>query len=155
MPKRTEVDHANPFEAFRHLVYLHDVPTLARDMGLRPGTLYNKADADAESHNQPTLRDVVQITQRTGDTRVLDALNEMFDRAAFDVAPLTHASDEALLELITRMGTESGEFHKAVHDALVNRDFTRKHLQQIRGEAFDLVGALMTLVARVEGLLDE
>jgi len=155
MPKRTEIDHGNPFEAFRRLVYLHNVQQLAPQMGLKPGTLYNKADADAESHNQPTLRDVVQLTRLTADTRVLDALNEMFDRAAFDVAPHAQASDEALLELIARMGVESGEFHAAVLQALVAHKFTRADLQAIRAEAFDLVGALMTLVQRVEGLLDE
>jgi hypothetical protein len=155
MPKRTEIDHGNPFEAFRRLVYLHNVQQLAPQMGLKPGTLYNKADADAESHNQPTLRDVVQLTRLTADTRVLDALNEMFDRAAFDVAPHAQASDEALLELLARMGVESGEFHAAVLQALVSHKFTVADLQAIRAEAFDLVGALMTLVQRVEGLLDE
>jgi hypothetical protein len=155
MPKRTEIDHGNPFEAFRRLVYLHNVQQLAPQMGLKPGTLYNKADADAESHNQPTLRDVVQLTRLTGDTRVLDALCEMFDRAAFDVTPHAQASDDALLELIARMGVESGEFHAAVLQALVSHKFTVADLQAIRAEAFDLVGALMTLVQRVEGLLDE
>lgn len=155
MPAKTEVDHANPFEAFRRLVYLHDVPRLAPQLGMKAGTLYNKADADTDSHNQPTLRDVVALTRLTGDTRVLDALNEMFGRAAFDAVPQADASDEALLELITRMGSESGQFHAAVRHALVSKKFTVSDLQSIRAEAFDLVSALMTLVVRVEGLLDE
>lgn len=155
MPLKSEIDHANPFEAFRNLVYLHDVPKLAADMGMRPGTLYNKADADLDSHNQPTLRDVVMLTRQSGDFRVLDALNEMFDRAAFNVRPHACASDAALLELVTHMAVESGEFHSAVRQALLAKKFTAADLQRIREEAFDLVGALMTLVARVEGLLDE
>lgn len=155
MRKQNEADHANPFEAFRQLVYLHDVKRLAPQLGMRPGTLWNKADADADSHNQPTLRDVVALTQVTGDTRVLDALNELFGRAAFEVPLPDSASDEALLELITSMGVESGEFHAAVRHALVSRRFTLLELQAIRAEAFDLVGAVMTLVARLEGLLDE
>ena len=96
----------------------------------------------------------VALTQRTGDTRVLDALNEMFGRAAFDVSPHAQVSDAALLELLTQLGIEKGEFHQALHDALTDGRFTAKELQLIRGRAFDLVGALMTLVARVEGLLD-
>lgn len=154
MRKQNEADHANPFEAFRQLVYLHDVRRLAPQMGMKAGTLWNKADADADSHNQPTLRDVVALTQLTGDTRVLDALNEMFGRAAFDVSPHAQVSDAALLELLTQLGIEKGEFHQALHDALTDGRFTAKELQLIRGRAFDLVGALMTLVARVEGLLD-
>ena len=58
----------NVFEAFRETVYRHGVEKLAPLIGLRPGTLYNKADADDESHNQPTLRDVVLLTQITRDS---------------------------------------------------------------------------------------
>lgn len=155
MPSKHEIDHANPFEAFRRVVYRHDVKRLAPQMGMKAGTLYNKADADTDSHNQPTLRDVVALTQLTGDTSVLDAMNEMFGRAAFDVAPHAQVSDSALLELLTKLGIEKGDFHKALHDALTDGKFSLQELQQIRATAFDLVGALMTLVARVEGLRDE
>ena len=155
MPHKTEIDHADPFEAFRRLVYLHDVKRLAPRMGMKAGTLYNKADADADSHNQPTLRDVVALTQITGDTRVLDALNELFGRAAFDVSCFGERSDEALLELLTVLAAENGELHTALRDGLRSKRFTAAHLQRIRGEAFDLVAAVMTLVHRVEGLVDE
>ncbi len=155
MPKKSEIDHANPFEAFRRLVYRHDVKRLAPQMGMKAGTLYNKADADTDSHNQPTLRDVVALTQLTGDYSVLDSLNEMFGRAAFDVSPHTQVSDAALLELLTQLGIEKGDFHRALHDALTDGKFSLQELQRIRATAFDLVAALMTLVARVEGLRDE
>ena len=39
----------NVFEAFRAAVYAHGVERLAPLMGLRPGTLYNKADAGDET----------------------------------------------------------------------------------------------------------
>lgn len=146
---------ASPYEAFRRLVYGYGVADMARVMGLKPGTLYNKADADPESQAQPTLRDLIVATEATGDTSVLDALDEMFERAAFSVRPLAHASDEALLELLAKLGKESGDFHGALHMALSDRAFSAKHLNDIRAEAFDLVSALMTLVKRVEGLVDE
>lgn len=155
MAMKNDMDHANPFEAFRRVVYLHNVGKLAAQMGMKPGTLYNKADADGDSHNQPTLRDVVSITRLTGDMAVLDALNEMFDRAAFDVAPHSAASDEALLDLLLSLGDESGQFHSAVRQALASKRFSQADLQRIRGEAFDLVGALMTLTTRLEGLVDD
>lgn len=147
----------NAQEAFRQLVYAHPagVADLAHLMGLRPGTLYNKADADDESHHQPSLRDVVLATRLTGDMRVLDALDEGFGRAGFAVADLAHFSDEALLELLARVGAESGEFHAALGRGLAAKRFTRLELNVVRAEAFDAVGALMTLVARLEGLLDE
>lgn len=91
----------NPFEAFKLAVYRFGVAELAAELGYRPGTLYNKADADADSHAQPTLRDVVLVTRLTGDCSILDSLDRMFGRAAYDVTP-GQVSDEALLELLCR-----------------------------------------------------
>jgi regulatory protein CII len=145
----------SPFEAFRDLCYVYGVAKMAGELGMKPGTLYNKADADDDSHNQPTLRDVVLATRLSGDLRVLDALEEMFGRAAFDVSQMALKSDEALLELVTCLGKESGEFHAAVHRALLQRKFIPADLARIREEAFDMVSALMTLVARLEGLVDD
>lgn len=146
---------ANPHEAFRQLCYAHGVPALAEKMGLKPGTLYNKADSDDDTHHQPTLRDVVLATRLTGDMRVLDALNEHFGRAAFDVTPHRAMSDEALLELFLTLAKEVGEFHGVARSALLDRNFNTQSLNAIRAETFDMVSALMTLVARLEGLLDE
>ncbi|WP_367846436.1 phage regulatory CII family protein [Rhodoferax sp. WC2427] len=146
---------ANPFRAFSDLVDKAGTADLAVQMGMRIGTLYNKADADEKSHHQPTLRDVMLATRLTGDMRVLDAMNESFGRAAFDVRPHTSDSDEALLELVCKLGAEHGEFLSVVRSALIDHNFNRHALNAIRAEAFDVVGALMTLVARLEGLLDD
>jgi len=144
-----------PYKAFRHLVYSNGVADMARLMGLKVGTLYNKADADIESLAQPTLRDLVLATEVTGNYQVLDALNEMFGRACYSTSGHANASDEALLELLARLGAENGEFHAALHSALVDQKFSEQDLSRIRAEAFDLIGALMTLVHRVEGLVDD
>ena len=90
----------NVFEAFRRVVYSVGVDKLAPLMGLRAGTLYNKADADDHSHNQPTLRDLVVVTQISGDLSILDELEAMFGRAAYDCAQHQGVSDEALLDLL-------------------------------------------------------
>lgn len=146
---------SSPFEAFRQLCYSFGVVELAQQMGSKPGTLYNKADADEETHHQPTLRDVLLATRLTGDMRVLDALDEQFGRAAFNVSHMSETSDMALLDLLANLGAESGEFHGALRAALIDKKFTMEDLVQVRAEAFDMVGALMTLVARLEGLVDE
>lgn len=146
---------ADPFEAFRQLAYTFGVPELAKQMAMKPGVLYNKADADAETHHQPTLRDVVLATRLTGDMRVLDSLDASFGRVGFDVTHKAEVSDAALLELLARLGKESGQFHAALGAALADPAFTRESLHEIRAEAFEVVAALMTLVARLEGLLDE
>jgi hypothetical protein len=146
------------YEAFRELVYLQGargVEDAAAFLGIRTGTLYNKADASDDSHSQPTIKDLVQLTHFRADTRAIDALNEMFGRACFDAAKFASHSDEALLELLCTLGSEHGEFHGAVGRALADKRFTADEMANVRAEAFDVVSALMTLVARLEGLVDE
>ena len=146
----------SPFEAFRLVVYGQDVPTLAREMGLKPGTLWNKADADDDSHAQPTLRDVIQVTRLTGDTTILESLDRMFDRAGFPLPPPNDGvSDAALLELLLGVGSEHGQLCQAVQRALTDARFSSDELQRIRGEAFDLVSQVMAFLSRVEGLVDD
>lgn len=145
---------ANAFEAFRQLAYSFGVPELAQQMGLKPGTLYNKADADEDTHHQPTLRDVLLATRLTKDFRVLDAMNESFGRAAFDVGHLAEKSDDALLELFCDYGKENGEFCQMLGNALRGKRFTAQDFVLIQAEAFDVVAALMTLITRAKGLVD-
>lgn len=146
---------ASPFEAFRQLAYRFGVPELAQQMGCKPGTLYNKADADEDTHHQPTLRDVVLATRLTGDFRVLDAMNESFGRAAYDISYSDDKSDDALLELFTDYGAENGEFCAALRNALRSKRFSAHDAVLIEAEAMDVISALMTLVHRARGLVDE
>lgn len=143
------------FEAFRRAVHTYGVQRLAPLMGVRPGTLYNKADAGEDTHNQPTLRDVVQVTQFTGDMQILDALNQMFGRVAFDCLPMERASDEDLLELLTTLGVHNGAFQSALREGLRGERFTVHALRHVRAQAFDIVSALMTLLYRLEDFVDE
>jgi hypothetical protein len=145
---------ANPFEAFRQLVYTAGVEKLAPAMGLKPGTLYNKADADEDTHHQPSLRDVVLATRATQDMRVVDSLNEMFGRAAFDISHDQDRSDEALLDLLLNFGSETGDFNRVLRDALLRKRFLVDDVMLCRAEALDVISALMTLVHRLEGLVD-
>lgn len=145
------------YEAFSAMVQrdgARGVEALAAFMGTRPGTLYNKANADDATHHQPTLRDLILVTHFLNDFSALDALNEQFGRVCFDCTPLENVSDAALLELACKLGKENGEFHGAMAAALAG-NFTRESLLRVRGEAFDVVAALMTLVARLEGLVDD
>lgn len=142
----------SPFEAFRLVVYTHGVEELAGRLGMNRGTLYNKADADVESHAQPTLRDVIAVTRETGDARVLDSLDRLFDRVAVDVSPQAPASDEALLDLLCRIGTEEGAMYSALHAALQDGNFSQDDVAKVRAEAFDLVAAVLAFVQRLEGL---
>ncbi|MDP1530295.1 MAG: phage regulatory CII family protein [Rhodoferax sp.] len=145
---------ADPFEAFRQLVYTVGVEKLAPAMGLKPGTLYNKADADEDTHHQPSLRDVVLATRATQDMRVVDSLNEMFGRASFDISHLGETSDEALLDLLLNFGSETGDFYRVTHGALLRKRFLVEDVMLCRAEALDVICALLTVVHRLEGLVD-
>ena len=103
---------------------------------------------------KPTLRDVIAVTRETRDMRILDSLNRLFDRAAYDVTPGA-ASDAALLELLCNVGSDSGELHAAVARALKDGRFSVAELQCVRTEALDLVSAVLAFVQRLEGLVDE
>lgn len=146
---------SNPQQAFREVVYRFGVRELAAQMLMKVGTLYNKCDADEDSHNQPTLRDIVAVTQITGDATVLDSLDRMFNRAAYDVTPGLQVSDQAVLELLCRVGSDHGAMHAALLKGLTDRRFTREELAAVRGEAFELITSVLTFVKRLEGLVDE
>ncbi|MBY0236841.1 MAG: hypothetical protein K2W93_17805 [Burkholderiaceae bacterium] len=149
---------ADVYEAFRQLVMGHGaegVVELANFLGQKPGTLYNKADAGDDTHAQPTVRDLIQATFYRSDLRCVFALNRMFGQVCFDAAQYENTSDEALLELLAKLGQESGEFHGALGEGLKAKRFTPEMARRIRAEAFDVVSVLMTLVTRIEDYVDE
>lgn len=147
---------ANVFDAFRLAVLAQDVPELAGRMGTTPGTLYNKAEANDESHNKPTLRDVVLLTEITGDMRVVEALADTFGHVLFDVAGRADTTtDEELLTLLADMGAEHGQFHNALAVGLRSRRFTPDSYRAIRSAALDTVAALMTLTHRLQFYVDD
>jgi hypothetical protein len=146
---------SNPQQAFRDLVYRFGVKDMAAKLVMKTGTLYNKCEADEDSHNQPTLRDLVMVTQISADTSVLDSLDRMFNRAAYDVTPGLPVSDQAILELLCKVGSEHGDIHKAVGKALANARFSAQDLRAVRLEVFELVTAVLAFLQRLEGLVDD
>jgi hypothetical protein len=146
---------ASPQEAFRDVVYDFGAKALAAQLVMKPGTLYNKAEADADSHHQPTLRDVINVTRVTGDFRILDSLDHLFNRAAYDLTPGLEVSDAAVLDLLCRVNSENGHMHAALTAGLADGKFTRAELAAVRGEAFELITAVLTFVHRLEGMVDD
>lgn len=144
----------SPFVAFREVVTAFGVRELAELEGMRPGTLWNKADADVDSHHQPTLRDLIAVTRRTGGMRVLESLNRLFDRATIDLRP-GPVSDAAVLELLLRVSSEKGQMAQALRNGYADTRFSRDDYQAVRAEAFDLINAVLDFVQRLEGLVDD
>ncbi len=144
----------SPFDAFRSVATVYGVKELAERLGMKPGTLWNKADADVDSHHQPTLRDVIAITRETQDMRILESLNRLFDRATIDLRP-GPVSDEALLDLLLRVSSEKGQMAQALRNGYADGRFCRDDYLAVRGEAHDLINAVLDFVQRLEGLVDE
>ena len=144
----------SPFEAFRAVVIGYGVKELAERLSMKTGTLWNKADADVESHHQPTMRDVIAITRETQDMRILESMNRLFDRATIDLRP-GPVSDEAVLELLLRVSSEKGQMAQALRNGYADARFCREDYLAVRGEAFDLINAVLDFVQRLEGLVDE
>lgn len=143
----------SPQAAFRAVVQQFGVPEMAAALLMVEGTLHNKCNADEGSHHKPTLQDVVNVTRVSGDHRILESLDRMFNRAGYDLAA-GPVSDEALLELLCRVGSETGAMHHALHTGLQDGKFTLADLNLVRGEAFDLINAVLNFVQRLEGLVD-
>ncbi|UUZ68060.1 hypothetical protein LP416_27735 [Polaromonas sp. P2-4] len=144
----------SPQAAFRAVVYLFGVKPMAAALLMAEGTLHNKCNTDEDSHHKPTLRDVVEVTRVSGDNRVLESLDRMFNRTGIDLTP-GPVNDTALMELLCKVGSESGALHQAVLKALADGKFSMDDLHAVRGEAFDLINAVMNFVQRLEGLVDD
>lgn len=143
-----------PYQAFRDVARAYGIPALAKATGMKQGTLYNKADADPEGHNQPTLRDVISVTQITGNMLILDSLDRMFGRVAYEL-PSVDVSDKALMELLCRVGSENGQMHQALLRGLEDGKFSMAEARLVRAEAYDVITAVMAFVERVDGLVDD
>lgn len=147
------------FEAFYRVVhdYAPGVPKLAAKMGMPAGTLYNKANHNdnENNHNKPTLADAVLVSVLAGDHRVLYSFAHTLGEVCFPVPNLSQVSDTALLELITKIGAEGGDFYQAVNAALADGDFSPREFRRIEHEALEFIGAIVESVARMKGLVDE
>lgn len=134
---------------------LAGVPLVAAKMGLPAGTLYNKLNPHESSHHKLTVQDLIQATVITRDLRVLKALAQTLGCACFELPNLAHVPDQALLELLTKVGAEQGEFFRAIHDGLADRRFTRREYTRVRREGFEAIAAIVEATARIEGLIDD
>lgn len=144
------------FQAFNRVV--HDYPDgvekLAARMAVSPGTLYNKANLNDSSHHKPTLGDAVLATLATGDHRILHAFAATVGEVCFPLPDLSKVSDSALLELITAIGAEGGDFHRAISDGMADRRYTRAEHAKVKAEGWQFIAAICEAVSRLEGLID-
>jgi len=142
-------------EAFRAVVHDFDVPKLSAMMGISAGVLYNKANATDSTHNKPTLAEGVLVTLLTGDKRILHAFAATVGEVCFPLPDLSHVSDAALVEHLTRINMEGGDFFRAIHEALAgDGKFDQGEYKKIRNEAFEFIAAIAEGMERIRGMVD-
>jgi hypothetical protein len=144
-------------EAARSLALEYGVERLAAETGTPPGTIYNKINTHGgpEAHHKPTLADALIWQRLSGDHRILHAEAQTLGEVCFPLPDLSQVSDAALLELLTKVGAEGGDFHRAINSALSDGRFTRKEIVSIRKEGFEFIAAIAEAMERMEGLVDE
>ena len=129
------------------------VQALAAKLGTPAGTLYNKLNPHESQHHKLTLQDVIQISSITGDLRLLKSLAQTLGCICFPVPNLDQVSDEALLDLINKIGAEGGDFYRAVNSALQVRFPVQHDVERIHKEGLEFIGAIVEAMVRTEGLL--
>lgn len=141
-------------DAFYRVVHDFGVQALADKMGVSAGVLYNKANANDTSHHKPTLGEAVLVTNLTEDKRVIQAFAVACGGVFLDLPDLSHISDVALLEAVSKIAVEGGEFHGAFLNALADNRISREEFHAIQTEAFQWIAAIGEAISRIEGMIE-
>lgn len=126
------------------------VPSLARKMGMPPGTLYNKANPNESSHHKPTLADAVLASILTADRRIAHAFCHTLGGVFVDLPDLAGLTTDGLLEHLTKIGRESGEFYACLDASLrTDRQINAEEFSALEHEAEQWIAAIWEAVARL------
>lgn len=131
----------------------HGVEAVAARMGMPAGTLYNKLNLHEENYNKLSVRDLIQICTITGAVAIVQSFCRSFGCVCFPVPNLSGVTDEALLELITNIGAEGGDFYRAVNAALARKHCAAKDIAIVHKEGMEFIGAIAEAMERTKGLL--
>jgi hypothetical protein len=129
------------------------VPALARLMGMSPGVLYNKANPhdNEHNHNKPTLQDAVMVTTISKDIRIVQAMCSVAGGVFYPLPDLSHLNTEALLNHLTKLGSESADFYRCLDAALRKDDdgISYREFESLETEAHQWISAILETLARV------
>lgn len=139
-------------QAFHDTVfgYAGGVELLAAQLGMVPGTLYNKANVHDTSHHKPTLAEGVQIQAVTGDDRIVRTMAAVLGGVFLPLKHLQTISDRELLEIISNWMAEQGRFFSEMQLALADGQVDPIEGAKLRGRAQFVLAAVLELVARLE-----
>lgn len=128
------------------------IKVLAEKMSIAPGTLYNKTNLNnaGNNHHKPTLADVVMATELSGDTRIVEAFARASGGLFVRLPDMSALSTDALILHLAKIGDESGDFYRLLHDALSGDNAISKN----EATALDLaakewIAAILEAVMRI------
>jgi hypothetical protein len=145
----------NHLDAFHQTV--HAAPggceAIAHRMGMSPQVLRNKANPNSET-NKPTLDEADRLMGLTGDFRILEALaqNHGFVLTKIDEQP---ASDMAVLESMSGLWQEFGNFGREVHEALADGRIEQHEIKEIDVALFTFFRLAMQVRSRLNGMAEK
>ncbi len=146
----------NVADAFHQTVHesVGGCEVLAVRMGMSPAILRNKADPN-KAYNKPMLDDVDRVMGITGDHRVLHALAANHGYVCVKIEDGATACDTAVLELVTRVWSTSGDVGAAVNAALADGRIEQHEVAGVRDQVNKVVRALHQMVARLDGMAEK
>lgn len=146
----------NVHDAFHATVHgaVGGCEALAVRMGVAAGVLRNKANPNADYH-KPTLADADRVIALTGDYSILHALAQNHGHVCLRVDVDSAPSDMAVLELVTKVWSASGEVGAEVHATLADGVVERHEVARVKAAVYRVNHALEQMVLRLEGMAEK
>lgn len=143
----------NAHDAFHATVHsaVGGCEALAVRMGVGAGVLRNKANPNSDYH-KPTLADADRVMALTGNFAVLHALAQNHGHVCIPIEADADASDIAVLELVTKVWSASGDVGAEVHATLADGIVEKHEIDRVKAAVYRVNLALSGMVARLEGM---
>jgi hypothetical protein len=130
------------------------VEALAVRMGLRVQILRNKANPNSATNYLSPL-ELDALMELTGDYAVLHALAQNHGHVCLRVDVDSAPSDMAVLELVTKVWSASGEVGAEVHATLADGVVERHEVARVKAAVYRVNHALEQMVLRLEGMAEK
>lgn len=144
----------NLLDAVYRTVHDFGAENLAQLTGTSAGVIDNKANPNATTPHLPTLADGLIWQALTKDYRILHAMAQALGHVAIPLPDMSCISDQALLEHLTKIGREGGDFHRMLGKALSDKRFRADEVTKIEREAYEWIAAIHETCGRIRGLVD-
>lgn len=152
-PKKDDLPR-NILDAVYRTVHDFGAERLAAITGASAGVIDNKANPNGTTPHQTTLADALVWQAITKDFRILHAMGRALGHVAIPLPDFSRCSDEALLELLTKVGAEGGDYHRAINEGFDDRRFKQCEYEACEREAYEWVAAILESLSRLRGLID-